>query len=189
MVLEKPNIKRPSRCQTMSQSWYKHCLEDSTMLLLLNCGAGAIFYVTASLKLAKCPPVDSCNSGRTWTKHSLTLLFQLLDKYNLLLIIFAGWRLSQLYPLPIPTNYFHAIHKGKCGDAKDSNPHPTLLLAPWSGAQELVANWHQNKPFLNWPCPPLIGILVFLAWSRVSLIWRRQADKEITSISHRLLFS
>lgn len=160
MVIEKPTIEKPSRCQTVSQSWCKHCLEESTMMLL-NCGAGAIFHAIASLKLAKCPATDSCNSGWTWTLRSLKLFFQLLDKYNLLLIVFASWRLSQFYPVPTPTNYFHAVHKGECGDSADSNPHPTLLLAPWSEAWELVANWHWNRPFLYRWCPPLIRHTVF----------------------------
>ena len=151
-------------------------------MTLLSCWAGVIFHTTASLKLAKCPAADSCNSGWTWTPGSLTLFFQLLNKYNLLLIIFAGWKLSQLYPVPIARNYFHAIHKDKCGDSASSNPHPTFLL---HHEVELKGWWPaETKPdhFCIGRVRPWLGMLIFLACSPVSSIRRRQGDKKITSI-------
>jgi len=110
------------------------------------------FPAMASLKLAKHPAADSCNSGWMWTSGSLTLCFQTMDKYNLLLINFAGWRLSQLYP--VPTNYLYAIHKSKCGDNASSNLHPYLLLAPWCSSRA-GSQLTSEAPFLHWLSPPL----------------------------------
>lgn len=151
MAIERPSLEKPSRCQTMSQSWWKHCLEDS-MVMLVNCGAGSVFHAMASLNPTKHPAADSCNSGWMWTSGSLTLCFQTLDKYNLQLINFAGWRLSQLYP--VPTNYLYDIHKIKCEDTASSNLHPSLLLASWCSSRA-GSQLTGETSFLHCLCPPL----------------------------------
>lgn len=108
MVIEKPSIENPGRCQTVSQGWCKRCWEDSTGTLV-NWNIGPIFHATASLKLAKWLAADTCSSG------SLTPFYPMLDKYNLLLINFAGWGLSQLHPVPVRTNPSCYIQKQMWG--------------------------------------------------------------------------
>lgn len=109
MVTGKPAIARPSRCQTVSRSWCKHCLEDQhndDASKLWDRSNFPYYSLTQSSKMSCCWQLYlgvEVNSGYFNT------VFSAAGE-----VPFAIDNLCRLKTLPaVPTNYFHATGYAK----------------------------------------------------------------------------